>query len=179
MSTTFILVADRGRARILAADTETARLVEVGCFANPDARRPARELERARRPRVSESVGPRRHAIEPTTTLADKVSRRFARLLVGALREAHGTHHFERLLLVAPSKFLGVLNAALTKDLRGVLADELALDLSTRSLEELPGRLPKSWLGPASVKMRSASRVGRRAGRAGRTSKSDEPRNHA
>lgn len=159
MSTTYILVADRARAKIVAVEADDARLVEVGCFANPDARRPARELERSRAPRVDESMGSQRHAIEPRTTTADKVSRRFARLLGATLREAHDARRFDRLMLVAPPRFLGMLAAALPKSVRACVADERALDLSACSPDELRDRLPAEWLGPPRAAAAPAPRV--------------------
>ena len=81
---TWILVADRGRARVFEAG-EDDRLNEVACFVDPDARAGESGLTTDRPPTVNESMGFARHSIEPHTPLRDKISARFARLLCDAL----------------------------------------------------------------------------------------------
>jgi protein required for attachment to host cells len=178
MPTTVILVADRAKARLVASDTG-GRLAELACFVNPDARRPARELSRDRPPRVTESVGTHRHAIEPRTSVADKVSRRFARELVDALRHAHDEGRFTRLMLVAPPRFLGMLNAAIPKSLRTSVADELALDLGTLDADALHERLPKAWFAPTAIPIEAVPRNARRGRTPRRVSTTGAPRHLA
>jgi protein required for attachment to host cells len=138
----WVLVADRGRARIFEIGTDES-LTEVACFSNPEGRAAGRELTRDRPPTVNESVGSARHRIEPHTTLHDKVSARFARTLCDALDRGHAQGRFEALMLIAPPRFLGDLHAALGKALRGRVVDEIRHDLTELPVQELQERIAR------------------------------------
>lgn len=137
---TWILVADRARARILEAGPDQ-RLTEVACFAEPAARASEATLTTHRPPTVNESVGPMRHSIEPHTPLRDKISARFARSLCDALEDGRNQGRFDELVLVAPPRFLGTLHAELGKSLRACVAREVRRDLTSLPLHDLHGRL--------------------------------------
>lgn len=137
MKATWILVADRARARLFTLAGDGDRLEELRDFANPDARAPAGDLSRDRKPRTQESVGSARHAIEPHTTLQQKVSERFARELDAALDEGRVQHRYECLVVVAPPGFLGTLNHALGKQVRAHVTVEVNKDLSTLTPREI------------------------------------------
>ena len=139
--TTWILVADRAHARILDVGPDGG-LRELACFANPEGRAAARDLEADRPPRVHESVGGARHAIEPHTSTRDKTATRFARVLRDALGDGHEKQSFERLVLVAPPRFLGVLRGALDKPLLDCVVDEIGHDLTGLALQDLRKHLP-------------------------------------
>ena len=85
MTSTWILVADAARARVFEATGRSEPWQEVACFANPDGRAPGRHATTERAPRVNESMGGARHAIEPHTSLRDKSTERFAHMLGEAL----------------------------------------------------------------------------------------------
>ena len=137
MKSTWVLVADRARARLFNLVGEGSQLDELCSFANPDARVPAADVVRDRKPRTQESVGSARHAIEPHTTLEEKVSERFARELEVVLEEGRVQHRYERLVLVAPPGFLGTLNQTLGKQLRGDIVLEVNKDLSALPPREI------------------------------------------
>lgn len=137
MESTWVLVADRGRARLFKLVGEGSQLDELRSFANPDARVPAAEVVRDRKPRAQESMGSARHAIEPHTTLDEKVSERFARELEAVLEEGRVQHRYQRLVLVAPPAFLGTLNQVLGKQLRALVVLEVNKDLSALAPREI------------------------------------------
>lgn len=141
MQPTWILVADRARARILEI-SGGAPMAEVACFTSPESRVRGRETTTERLPRTIESMGGARHAIEPHTTLREKTTQRFARLLGDALERAHDEHRYERLVLVAPPRFLGRLRAALNEPLRACVAEEICSDLTMLPIHALRERLP-------------------------------------
>lgn len=140
MPSTWILVADGARARILAEDP-AGDLAEVRCFSNPEGRAHGRDLTTEGPPTVHESVGNSRHAIEPHTTARAKASDRFARELGDELRRGRNERLFERLVIVAPPRFLGCLHRALDPALRASIAEELPLDLTRLKPAELHARL--------------------------------------
>ncbi|MDE2156876.1 MAG: host attachment protein [Xanthomonadaceae bacterium] len=148
MTKTWILVADRARARLLAIGSSEKALNEVACFTNPDGRAPGRHATTERAPRVNESVGPARHAIEPHTSLREKSEDHFAHTLIDALERGHHEHQFDQLILVAPAHFLGVMHDCLDKPLRACVVDEIRHDLTALPLAEIYPRLPHRLLAP-------------------------------
>jgi len=137
---TWILVADRARARILETAAGSTP-VEIACFSEPDARAGEATLTTDRPPTVNESVGGARHSIEPHTPIRDKITKRFARVLCDALEKGHNEGRFEQLVLVAPPRFLGALHAALGKPLRERVAREIPHDLTALPAHDLNARL--------------------------------------
>lgn len=145
MQPTWILVADRARARIFEM-SDHAPLAEVACFTSPESRVRARETTRERLPRTNNSMDSARHAIEPHTSLREKTTQRFARLLGDALERGHHEHRYERLVLAAPPRFLGTLHSALDEPLRGCVVGEIRHDLTMLPIHALRERLPPTML---------------------------------
>jgi protein required for attachment to host cells len=141
--TSWILVADRARARLFEWAGRDAKLVEIETFVNPDGRGPERNQTTDRPSRVHESMGATRHAIEPHTSLRDKSADQFARELDASLERGRTLHRYEHLVLVAPPQFLGVLRAALGKHVREHVAAEVPHELTTKGPEEILAHLPK------------------------------------
>ncbi|MET3650621.1 host attachment protein [Dyella japonica] len=130
MSTAWILVSDAARARIFETIGGDASLVEVACYTNPALRgTPALTIAGRTVPRTQESVGSARHVIEPHTGYKDKETHGFAHMLVVRLLNAHAHHHYDRLFLVAPPHFLGVLHEHLRQPATVGFAEELAKDV--------------------------------------------------
>jgi protein required for attachment to host cells len=146
MTTTWILVADGARARLFESSAIEAPLAEVECFTNPEGRATARRMTTARLPRVHESVGPARHAIEPHTTPRDKIADRFAKALADTLERGRSGRRYDRLVLVAPPRFLGTLHAHLGANLREQVAGEIRRNLTALPPAQIRSRLPANFL---------------------------------
>jgi protein required for attachment to host cells len=114
---------------------------EVACFANPDGRAPGRHATTEHAPRVNESMGGARHAIEPHTSLRDKSTERFAHMLGEALERGHNDQRYDRLVLVAPPRFLGALHDVLDKQLTGCVSNEFQHDFTALRGEDIRHRL--------------------------------------
>lgn len=142
MAATWILVADAARASVSEAAERTAPWQEVACFANPDGRAPGRDATTERAPRVNDSMGRARHAIEPHTSLRDKSSARFAQMLGEELERGLEDGCYDRLVLVAPPRFMGALHAALDKRLADRVSSEVGHDFTALPGEEIRRRLP-------------------------------------
>ncbi len=138
MTSTWILVADAARARLFASDRPGGPWSVVSCLTNPDGKAPGRHATTERAPRVMESVGTARHAIEPHTTLRDKSTDRFAHMLRQELERGASEHRYEHLVLVAPPHFLGALHGILDKALRDRVSGELHNDFT--ALDDLEVR---------------------------------------
>jgi protein required for attachment to host cells len=140
---TWVLVADRARARLFSVTADGAALLEIADFVNPEGRALAHELESDRLPRTFESVGGARHAIEPHTTTKQKTADRFAHCLHEALERGRVERSYDQIVLVASPHFLGTLNAAIGKQVRRYVVTEVHKDLTTLTPAEIRQHLPK------------------------------------
>lgn len=141
MSTTWILVADSARARLFETGDGGA-LNELGCYTNPEARAGTRAMTTDRPPTVNESVGSARHSLEPHTSRREKVAGNFARSLREILEHAQNAQRFERLVLVAPARFLGDLHTSFGKHLRASVVAEIRRDFTHLDATNLRAELP-------------------------------------
>lgn len=148
MKATWILVADRARARLFTPGADGHALVELKDFINPEGVHPAQAYGHERAPRTHERMGPARHAIEPHSTPEEKAAERFAHALVETLERGRVEHRFERLLLVAPPHFLGTLERVLGRQLRHCVAAQLDQDLTMLSPDAIQSRVAPLYQGP-------------------------------
>lgn len=141
MQPTWILVADRVRARLFSASADGKSLIELEDFINPDGRAAGHEITRDAPPRTMENFGAVRHVIEPHTRLEDRSAERFARELNEVLEQGRGNRRYERLILTAPPHFLGTLQHALGKQVGACVVAHLDKDLTTLPKSEIQCRL--------------------------------------
>lgn len=110
---TWILIADQARARLFEACAADGGMHELAGLAHPEGRQKPHETGDERKTRVQESANAARHAAEPHTDPRDKVALEFAHGLAQLLESGRVEHDYERLILVAPPRFLGQLRASL------------------------------------------------------------------
>lgn len=141
--TAWIVVADAGGARILASRHGEAHLVEVDELHSPEDDGSAARQEQFtdRKPRVHESHGEARHAIEPHTPLPDIHADRLAAEIARKLAQGLQSGAFDGLVLIAPPRFAGRLDAALDKAVAAHVTTRLHKDLRHQSLPEIYSRL--------------------------------------
>jgi protein required for attachment to host cells len=142
MSATWVLVADRAKARLFAVAREDDSIVEIRDFLNPQGRASGRELSRDRPPTSHDRFGPGRHAIEPQTSIEQKTAESFARELDAVLEHGRVDRSYRDLVLIAPAHFLGTLNAALNKHVRACVAAELPKNLTSADAQTILAYLP-------------------------------------
>lgn len=142
MTNTWILVADAAKARLFELPRKGANPVELACYTYPDGRSPGRHPEHGRLPRVQESNNPSRHAIEPKTSLRDKHAQRFADTLGTVVRKGRLEGRYDKLILVAPPRFLGVLHDSLDEQTAACVVGEVCNELLALSPAELRNHLP-------------------------------------
>lgn len=140
MSTTWVLAADRAKARLFGAEHNAKSLVEIGDFLNPDAR--GRDLADERLPSTHDRLGKSRHAIEPHTGPQEKASAAFARRLDAVLERGRIDHRYANLVLIAPPQFLGALHEALGDQVRNCVVAEVPKDLTNANAQEILAQLP-------------------------------------
>jgi protein required for attachment to host cells len=130
---TRVIVADNARARIFASHTVLNHLEELEGFAHPEAHWTNQEL-------ATDSSGKsvdRRGALEPATSPREHEAEKFAHDLAHHLKDLHNQKHFEELVLIAPPRFLGMLQKHLQKPLDKLVSRTLGKDLTTCSVEEI------------------------------------------
>jgi protein required for attachment to host cells len=131
-TTTWIVAADSSRARILQVADRERRLVEIEDLLNPEGRLQDREINTDARGRFAgghtgeDDVGAVEHEVEL-----------FAKRLGDYLDKARTRQLYDRLHLVAPPKFLGLLRKELGKEVEKLVVDEIPKDLSWFNAREL------------------------------------------
>lgn len=142
MRETWVLVADSARARLFSLGAGAIRLEEIGDFINAATRMPGHQLEHAPPSRVHDRFGESRHAIDPRTPPRDKAAAKFASVLGSELERGHAERRYRDLVLIAPPRFLGVLNGTLGKHLRESVVLEVAKNLTRHSAATIRAEIP-------------------------------------
>lgn len=141
MKATWILVADSSAARIFATDVPEGPLSEVEAFAHPEGRMPERELTSDLPGRAFDSAGQGRHIMESEVGPRQQAVVDFSILLAKRLERARVQREVERLVLVAPPDFLGLLRKALGTEVRRLVAREIDRNLVRLPPKEIRERL--------------------------------------
>jgi protein required for attachment to host cells len=137
MGTTWILCANRSRARLFEVQAHSDTPSEVADFANPAARTHERDLRSDASGRLY-GKGERNqgHAADPSQSQADHETERFAESLRDYLIAAHAGQRFAQLWIAAAPAFLGVLRHKLPKDIHRLVELEVPKDFTA---EQAPG----------------------------------------
>jgi len=138
MDTTWIVVADRSRARIFEEVRSPRAVQEIADFVNPAGRAHHRELTTDAEGRSrSTGLGTRAHAASPGTPADVHEAERFARQIADHLERARNAHRYGALWLVAAPRFLAMLRKSLSRELRKTVAAEIDKDLTRSTLREI------------------------------------------
>jgi protein required for attachment to host cells len=139
MSTSWIVVADSNRCRLFSQTPRHGPLEELPGL----KRRPLKNQDiNADRPgRAFDSAGVGRHAMSPAVDPAEQETVRFAKEIADLLDTARKQHRFERLYLLAETRFLGHLRSAFGEALRETVEAEIRKDLVHESPAALNERL--------------------------------------
>lgn len=140
-TTTWILIADGGRARIFANEGPGKGIVVVEGASFEADHRPDHELVRDHEGRSFESVGATRHGIQPHTDPHRELKRDFSERLAEMLDKSLAAKSYDRLILVAPPVTLGDLRKALSGHVKAAVYAELHKDLTKTPMHELPEHL--------------------------------------
>lgn len=146
MATTWIVAADDSRARVLQVTDRERHLTEIQDLVNPAGRAQDRELQTDAEPRFSGHGGVGKPGAAPTGGPPSDPERQgavehsvrvFAREVGRYLDKARIAQRFDRVVLVAPPKFLGALRKELHKEVEKLVAEELPKDLSWLNAREI------------------------------------------
>jgi len=140
---TWILLADAASARLYASGERPGDWTLLRELEHPESRMRSSELLSDKPGRVKQSTGSRA-AMEPHTPRKKVEVERFARELAQALDEGVVSGACERLVLVAPPAFLGVLRDKLPPRVAARVTDVIEKDYLHLDQPTLKKRLEKA-----------------------------------
>lgn len=137
----WILVADRTRAKLFhAIPGGHGPFPVLACFTHEQGRLLPQERNTDKPGRAVHPAG-WTSAVEPHEDADHVENRRFAAELVSYLERGRLERRFDRLTVIAPPKFLGVLRDAWKSSLKPLIGTEIPQDLMQLSDAELQQRL--------------------------------------
>lgn len=139
---TWVLVADRGRSRLFSLESPHGELIELTDAINPDLRLHEADLTSDRPGMEFDPGGQGRHAMRAEHSHKEHSSEAFAQALGQELLHGLDDGRFERLVLVSPPEFLGILRQKLDQRVCQCVAEVVGLDLTKASADEIAKRLP-------------------------------------
>jgi protein required for attachment to host cells len=142
MKHAWIVVADSARARILSAVDPSSALRPVEQLVSPASRMHDRDLTSDKPGRALNSTGKGRHATSGSKTAKEQIAISFAREVADHLDKGRIDNQFERLVIVADPKFLGLLMKSLSGPSKKLVSLRIDKDLSKLSEKELRDHLP-------------------------------------
>jgi anti-anti-sigma factor len=135
-----VVVADRGRARIFAAENDAAPLVEIESLACPEGTSHPHDLVTDKQGYFKGHSNSMQTG-DPETDFRHRAAHRFAHRVVDYLDEARQHNQFGELVLVASPMFLGELRSHLKEPLEKLVTCQIDKDFTTLSAEEIANRI--------------------------------------
>ena len=142
MARTWVLVAESSRARILGAEKAIGPLHDVQTFDHPESRMHEHDLTSDLPGRTHDRMGDSRHAMGQKVGPKETQTDRFAKELADRLDAARQQGRYERLILAAPPKFLGLIRGHLTPSTAALVTEELQKNFVGESPEKIRSHLP-------------------------------------
>lgn len=137
MTTTWILIAHRGGARLFENTGPGKGMKRVEDIPHPEGRLKNREINADKAGRAFDTFS-RRHGMSQDQEATDQVATVFAKLLGDKLDKARSQNRFQRLVMVADPRFLGELRATLDKNTAALVNATLDKDLGGVEDRDLP-----------------------------------------
>ena len=137
MSHTWFLVADSSRARLYEVEKHNGPFVEVEDFEHPEGRLHEGDLVSDRPGMDGGSVGQGPHVLDDKVTARQQEDIRFAELLAERLDALRTSGRLQRLVLVAPPAFLGLLREKLGKETMALVVNQVDKNLVLQDAEVL------------------------------------------
>jgi protein required for attachment to host cells len=134
MSRNYVVVADAARARVLTCDARLDTLEEVADLIHPESRLHHADL-------VTDQAGRRSGDSTEGPDAQQHAQEEFSREVAEHLRDARNQGRFDRLILVAPPRFLGLLRKALDGPTQQTVVASVNHDLTLTPLHELPAAI--------------------------------------
>jgi protein required for attachment to host cells len=137
-----VVVADERDATFFDLARPQAPLEARGSLHN-DAARPDRELETDRPGRRFGGTHGNRHAVDGERSTERHEMELFAKQVCQEIDGARTRHEFDRLVLIAGPRMLGLLREALPAPCQAVVAAEVAKDFSLEQVDSIRDAVPR------------------------------------
>ena len=138
MDRTWLVAANRTRARILAVESPTAAPAEVFDLVNPAGRIHERDLQSDASGRFyGKGEWNQGHVATASEDFNDRETERYVVDLRNYLDHARNEHRFDRLWIVASPGLLGLLRKSFPKPLRDHIDLEVDKDLTTEQPRDI------------------------------------------
>lgn len=138
---TWVLVANSSLARIYKLEHQN-HLTELKVLEHPESRLHNSDLVSDKPGRDFESMGSRRHALEPKTSPKKQEFAIFAKLLAEYLEESRLQGTFESLYIAASPSLLGLLRQSLHPNTAKLIKGEMDKDMTLMKPDEIPAHFP-------------------------------------
>ena len=142
MGNTWVVVADGTRARLFNRH-KNRTLEEFDTLLSPEHRLHEGDLVTDRDGRAFDSAGSGRHAMGNKNVAKDHEMANFAKRLAARLDQGRTAGELERLVLIAPPRFLGQIRAHLSGPAADLVALTIDKELTTLSADKLAAHVPE------------------------------------
>ncbi|MBI5040130.1 MAG: host attachment protein [Gammaproteobacteria bacterium] len=139
--TTWVIVADSSRGKIYVQKKHNGELQEAVDLVHPGARLRGVDLSSDRAGGHVGAFGQGSHVFDARTAAKEHEAESFAKEIAERLESGRNSGQFQRLVLIAPPEFLGLLREQLGDNLRRLVVEEIAKDLVTHSADEVRDKL--------------------------------------
>ncbi len=138
MRKTWVVVADRSRARIFTVTTPKGPLTEFEDLVHPEARAHGRDLTSDRPGRASDQ-----HVLGPAHSAREQQALEFAREIAERLEAGRVNTQFEQLFIVAAPDLLGLLRKSMNGNIEKLIAHAIDKNVTQQSATDIRKLLPK------------------------------------
>ena len=148
MRTTWILISDSSRARIFEKKEHEKHLEEVEDFVDSAGRATSNELGTDERGRFyGRGERYQGHTTQPAVSPVEHENDLFAHILTRYLNDGRKANRYNRLYIIAPPKFLGLIRGSLDDEVKKMVQGELQKDISTFTAHEVEGYVKENiWM---------------------------------
>ena len=139
MTTTWILSANRSNASLFESDWPGKSMRRLQDISHPKGRLQNKDINTDKPGRSFDSMGQGRHSMGSDQDPIDHVAQQYASQLAELLNKGRLTNAYEKLVLIAEPKFLGILRAALDKNTALLVVQSInkeLLDVKEEDLEK-------------------------------------------
>lgn len=141
MNSTWIIVADKSRARIFEAARAGAEMHERETLAHPQSRLHEQELTSDLPGRAFDSSGQGRHAMGSEVEPKEHEAEEFARQIADLVDKARTENRVEQLVVIAAPAMLGLLRNAFNDETKKLVGTEIDKDLTQHSMADIQAHL--------------------------------------
>lgn len=143
MKRTWVIAAESSRARIFSTTGPRAGLEELEALTQPEARLKERDLVSDSHGRSFDSGGTGRHAMGKQVDQKHQEAINFAKTIADHLRDARNSNRYDKLILIAPPAFLGLLRKSMNSLCTDLVVATINKNLVQHDAAEIRDHLPE------------------------------------